>query len=235
MRQNGLEFYFCKATSGATGLSYREAQGVWSPLVMTVVGVIIWEGLLHGSLLILPVLPPGWLASCFKGHSPVEYWLLRFRLEGWGGGDKTDDGTHRGLVCDPRRFPPQLGVVLERVARNSQLGSSPQSSELCGPTLSSRSRDAVFRVGGFPGLLVFPVFGRQTTPWRVCGWEDTTTGQRASGPYPGQRVRVGCISRASLGSGCGRSARGRGAFCPLWNVFAKNGRRWRGGRKPRGT
>lgn len=65
---------------------------------MTVVGVIIWEGLLHGSLLILPVLPPGWLASCFKGHSPVEYWLLRFRLEGWGGGDKTDDRTHHGLV-----------------------------------------------------------------------------------------------------------------------------------------
>lgn len=65
LHQNGFEFSFCKATWGASG-SPQEAQGIWSPLVMTALGVIVQKGLLYGNLLILPVLPPGWLQSRFR-------------------------------------------------------------------------------------------------------------------------------------------------------------------------
>lgn len=75
-----LSFIFASLPRGHRALFKRPMVSGHLSLVMTALGVIIQKGLLYGNLLILPVLPPGWLESCFKGRSPVEYWLLRFRL-----------------------------------------------------------------------------------------------------------------------------------------------------------
>lgn len=75
-----LSFIFARLPRGHQVLFKRHRVSGHLSLVMTALGVIIQKGLLYGNLFILPVLPPGWLESCFKGRSPVEYWLLRFRL-----------------------------------------------------------------------------------------------------------------------------------------------------------